>query len=528
MVKGSGSVGLTHQCVPIWILFFCHMISAEVLKSSIYFTEDKWKTQIVQAPALTNGTEFSWEWKPHHGGQNSTQLATVTMPSQRFSWKRACAFWKEAPFDLGMYKVFLNAGVFSFKQTKPAVALLARFEVFAVRLSPFPEVQVGLDVSSRCEISRLPKSVILQWERKGDPRVNTTRLYNNSAYIIIHNANLQCNGEYTCSVRKDNGRLIVHAISTLRVTKYTYGKHSTLYRSSYNSNEVELTCQSTREYQTAKWSWEQPAKALETLASADKDKSVQIERKTDRRRFSFSAFNGKHFSLRIAPVMFEDSGLYTCHFEHYNFAQVTLVNIQVSVEPPGGVFRHEPAVLTCEVSDVTERLTLVWLRMEGHRGVLVKQEVLEMSESVGSLSLTLPGLTGDQLHWECAVFTESMLRARAPVHLTLQAGNMALIVAVCVGVAMLTSALLLFYYRRRTAAALGASPGTGNDTSIPLDAISSEVTDLLDKGDKAVGTEVLYSSVILGVPSSDQRKRFPATASERQSENVVYSVFNIT
>ncbi|KAJ8282973.1 hypothetical protein COCON_G00054920 [Conger conger] len=95
----------------------------------------------------------------------------------------------------------------------------------------------------------------------------------------------------------------------------------------------------------------------------------------------------------------------------------------VSAEPPGGLSRNQSVVLNCEISRVIDSVTLAWLRMKGGRGELVKQEVLTERAPKTMLSLTLPSLTEDQLHWACVVFTGSVLRAQVPLHLTLLGMN---------------------------------------------------------------------------------------------------------
>lgn len=77
-------------------------------------------------------------------------------------------------------------------------------------------------------------------------------------------------------------------------------------------------------------------------------------------------------------------------------------------------------VVRCEVSEVSgDPVTLAWMRMEGSRWLLVKQEVLTNSHPNRMLSVTLPSLRSDQLHWQCVVFTEGMLRVTASLTLTL-------------------------------------------------------------------------------------------------------------
>ncbi|XP_064170542.1 uncharacterized protein LOC135243030 isoform X3 [Anguilla rostrata] len=139
----------------------------------------------------------------------------------------------------------------------------------------------------------------------------------------------------------------------------------------------------------------------------------------DKERFSSVGFDGSYFPLRISPVKFGDSGRYFCFCESYPMASVTLVTVQVSAAPPGGLSRNQSVVLNCEISQVIGSVTLAWLRMKGGRGELIKQEVLSEGHPKKMLSLTLPILSRDQLHWACVVFTESMLRAQVPLHLTL-------------------------------------------------------------------------------------------------------------
>ncbi len=93
--------------------------------------------------------------------------------------------------------------------------------------------------------------------------------------------------------------------------------------------------------------------------------------------------------------------------------------ISVSVEPPDGVLRCQSVVLTCEVSEVTNSVTLVWLRMEGNRGVLVKQQIMTEKNNKLHLTVNLSSYETDPLHWQCAVFTESTLRALAPLTISL-------------------------------------------------------------------------------------------------------------
>ncbi|KAJ8332327.1 hypothetical protein SKAU_G00426820 [Synaphobranchus kaupii] len=160
-----------------------------------------------------------------------------------------------------------------------------------------------------CEVSRLPDSATLDWERDREPTANTTLIINQTAHITIHSTDLHSEGTYSCTLQW-NGALIFSVPKTLKVSR-------------------------------------------------------------------------------------------------------------VSTVPPGGPSRNHSVVLNCEISQVIGSVTLAWLWMRGGRGELVKQEVLREGHPNRILNLTLLGLSEDQLHWACVVFTESMLRAQVPLHLTL-------------------------------------------------------------------------------------------------------------
>ena len=77
---------------------------------------------------------------------------------------------------------------------------------------------------------------------------------------------------------------------------------------------------------------------------------------------------------------------------------------------------NHSVVLSCELSELSSvPVTLAWMRMEDNRRLLVQQEILTDNRT---LSMTLPSLRRDQLHWECVVFSEDLLRARASLILT--------------------------------------------------------------------------------------------------------------
>ncbi|XP_022536210.2 uncharacterized protein LOC103037674 isoform X3 [Astyanax mexicanus] len=140
---------------------------------------------------------------------------------------------------------------------------------------------------------------------------------------------------------------------------------------------------------------------------------------------------------------------------------VTLSVTKLSAEPPHGAFRNQSVVLTCEVSEVTDQMTLAWLRMEGNRAVLVKQGVLTNRNSTKTLTLIPRNLSDEQRMWQCAVFTENKLRALAPLSVFAETpqqgggvveGTILFVGCAVVGCVVLLLGVLLFYCHRKSAA----------------------------------------------------------------------------
>ncbi|KAG9339548.1 hypothetical protein JZ751_023691 [Albula glossodonta] len=306
----------------------------------------------------------------------------------------------------------------------------------------------------------------------------------------------------------------------------------------------------------------------EKVASAAINQTAEVRKADgDGGRFSSPGFDGKDFPLRISPVQFGDAGVYNCYFESNNFASVTLIIMHVEYLAGS---RNQPVVLTCMLSEVTEDLTLAWLRMERNSWVLAKQKDLRKGASARTLNLTLARVSEDQLQWQCVVFTQGMLRLRVPLDLTLPPGSnlVAVITVVCVAavcVAILIGALV-FCCRRRTAAAKSAAPDIGNDTGNQTNCIYHDITGLQEEEAKSVGpdtgndtgnqtnciyhditglqeregavdsqvaeeeTEVHYSTFSMGSSSTDPKRKQNHSKRdyEEETDDVVYSTLNMT
>ncbi|XP_038862813.1 carcinoembryonic antigen-related cell adhesion molecule 1-like isoform X2 [Salvelinus namaycush] len=536
MGQYSGSMGVTLLWTLLWISRCGQGLSTEPLSKKIFFlakTNNRVTLQV--SPAVPEGTAHQWMWTSHDGRHSNTSVALITSSMNRNpSWNIQSPFSQGTGYDLSFPPKCENAGEFVFMQTKPASAVLERFEVFGFVLKVTPnyngsQVYLGSDVSVRCEVSSLPDGATLQWERDGDSTSNTTLFYNKTAHMIIHTVDQNYQGRFNCNFRL-NGELLFTVYTTLNVRTDTFNKPLIhLFRESSNSSEMKLICRSSNTYRRAAWTMSRSTSV--TLTSSDKIRSD---------RFSSPPFNRYDFPLHVSPVTFEDSGTFACFFDNQIFGLVKLTTFRVSESggPPGG----QPVVLTCELSEVSgEPVTLAWMRMEGSRGLLVKQDVLTESHPNRMLSVTLPSLRRDQLHWQCAVFTEGMLRATASLTLTLPTQTtmssmtvttdihlQTVVIVACIAMVVagvLVGALVFYLKRKKTAV-----------TNLPLtqknDPVYDNITDPRRDQESQKGRtgedeneEVHYSEFALGEPRLGDPNR--VTAGSNQESAVIYSTLNI-
>ncbi|XP_048833822.1 uncharacterized protein LOC125709424 isoform X2 [Brienomyrus brachyistius] len=451
------------KAAPLWILVSmagcCLKLAADPLIMTKYFLSGERDWVILQNPDLTNGTEFSWEWTSHNGKTQQTEIAKITLSDDGYSWiwGKGASFNRHKNYGIQMAPKFANGGLFIFSQTKPTRSILAQTEVIAVRVvGPQSDSIIGSDVSFSCEASRLPDSVTLQWEKKENHIPNTTLLHVNTAHIIIHSVDMRSSGEYNCTFRK-NGHLLYYAIKTLEVKQYSIRKPYTLYREASNSSEVTLINQRYDWTSNLQWYWRPTSR--ETAKNKQPVGARMI--------FPSQGFDGYYIPLHISPVTYEESGMYDLYINEVLFNTITLVTLKVTLDLPGWLFGNKTLVLTCEVSETTNPLTLAWLRMEGNRGVLEKREALNDKHLNRKLQLSLSNPSRDRMHWACAVFTGRALRATASLQISLpdlpapsaSQGNIIPIVA-AVGPlsAVFFLAALVLFCKRRHAAAIPLSP----------------------------------------------------------------------
>ncbi|XP_061091245.1 uncharacterized protein LOC133124245 isoform X2 [Conger conger] len=245
-------MGMVQWWTLLWISRYCHTLSAEVLVQHKYFISGDYQRVSLQAPAEPKGTEFIWEWTSHDGQYRNACI--ITMQSNgKYSWNlNRTPFSKQRKYNLSLKPELKNAGVFTFIQTKPEKVHLAQIEVFAIEVKPlhWHTEHEGSDVTMSCEVSHLPDSATLAWERDREPTANTTLIYNNTAHIIIHSVDQHSEGTYNCTLRR-NGALIFSVPKEFIVYKVSVEPPGGLSR----NQSVVLNCEISQGIESVTLAW---------------------------------------------------------------------------------------------------------------------------------------------------------------------------------------------------------------------------------------------------------------------------------
>jgi hypothetical protein len=111
---------------------FEYLPSTELSKKIFFLAETNNRVTLQVSPAVPKGTAHQWMWTSHDGRHSNTSVAQITSSMSRNPyWNTQAPFSQGTGYDLSMQKKQENAGEFVFMQTKPASAVLARFEVFS-------------------------------------------------------------------------------------------------------------------------------------------------------------------------------------------------------------------------------------------------------------------------------------------------------------------------------------------------------------------------------------------------------------
>ncbi|XP_041050290.1 uncharacterized protein LOC121281412 [Carcharodon carcharias] len=403
--------------------------------NDIYFFHQE-GSFVLKGPDNPGNGSIVWEWRPHSGQQTTKQFGTFHRQDQRWAvqWsdgynnipdisQRIREDWgtlnlriRNLPFEL--------AGLFTWSQTQPSKKILKQYEVIGIKVETDSQMPVmGSDITLSCTISRLSDTVNLHWKQRGSSqqngRKNTDEIHlNNTVYLIVRHVGAGNQNLYTWEVQENNS-IVLTGNTNVDVDWDLHNKKYTLYRSSTDHSELDLICEAHSESTKTKWTWSSRyfQNQDKEIASAYKSQSIDLNRTYFGKRLAPTKtnFNGKNFSVRIVPVLFEDAGVYTCISGKYKMVTIKLITVKVTAEPSDAVTEGDTITLTCSVSEATESMRIVWISSDGK--TVVEKTLKEEKQEQGLLQLIIQNADQDRRNWTCVLFHQNTPKILIPYYL---------------------------------------------------------------------------------------------------------------
>ncbi|XP_067852156.1 uncharacterized protein [Heptranchias perlo] len=344
-----------------FFVFLLRSVFTQRNPNHIYFLDERDDVSL-KGPDNPGNDPVVWEWKPH-SGQPIQEMGTFYKTNTGW-WKvqwsdhfRNSDLYSKIQLDRGTINLrirnstFEFAGLFILTQEWSRNKILKQYEIFGVKFESSPQsAVVGSDVILSCTISKLSDTVSLQWKQRDSSqqnRRNTDQIrIKNTDYLMVRHVAVEDKELYVCEVQESGSVLIKADFS---MTQYLDGENYTLYRSGTGHSELRLICYDyynnyDHSYDTAEWTWRSHhlQNQEKKIASASKSELINVNRTYFGKRLvpTMANFNGKNFSVRIVPVLFEDAGVYTCSLGSTKYVIIKLITVK-----DGYTFKHTNVVI---------------------------------------------------------------------------------------------------------------------------------------------------------------------------------------
>ncbi|XP_078267139.1 uncharacterized protein LOC144599776 [Rhinoraja longicauda] len=291
----------------------------------IYFM-DNGGDIVLKGPENPGSDILVWEFEPHSG--RVKQTVVTLRPANSGAWnmqmKKGVSDTEvhvgDRTVDLAIKKpTFKWSGLFTLNQKKPRNQILKLYEIYGIKGEASPQRPLlGSDVTLSCTISRLSDTVSLHWRPKDSSqqnRSNTEQIrLNNKVYLMVRHVTVEDGKLYVCEVQ-ENGKIVHTSNGDFTVNKTLYKQRYTVYRSSTDHSELHLVCYNTHGDSSTVMAWtSRRLQRYNVIATATASQPINVEGADFGNRLVTSAkpFDGKDFSVRIVPVLFQDAGRYSC------------------------------------------------------------------------------------------------------------------------------------------------------------------------------------------------------------------------
>uniref|UniRef100_UPI00398F80FE uncharacterized protein isoform X2 n=1 Tax=Pristiophorus japonicus TaxID=55135 RepID=UPI00398F80FE len=391
---------------------------------------------VLKGPDNPGNGSIVWQWRPHSGQQITKQLGTFHREGQRWAVKwsaeynnipgisqRICEDWGTLNLRI-RNPTFELAGLFTWTQTQPSKQILKQYEVFGIKVETDSQKPVmGSDITLSCTISRLSDTVSLHWKPRDssqqDRRNNTDEIHlNNTVYLIVRHVGAENQNLYTWEVQ-ENDSIVLTGNTNVDVDQNLHNKIYTLYRSGTDHSELDLICEALSELTETKWTWRssQFQNQEKEVASAIRSHPIDVNKSYFGSRLvpTVGNLNGRNFSVRIVPVLFDDAGVYTCSWGSNKFVMIKLITVKVTAEPSDAVTEGDTVTLTCSVSDVTESMRLVWINSDGK--TVGEKKLNGRNGEEKSMRLIIQKADRGRGNWLCVLFYQNTPKVLIPYYL---------------------------------------------------------------------------------------------------------------
>ncbi|XP_078391725.1 uncharacterized protein LOC144674077 [Cetorhinus maximus] len=330
-------------------------------QNDIYFSHEE-GFFVLKGPDNPGNGSIVWEWRPHSGNQTTKQLGTFHKDDQRWAVQWSDEYINIPDISQRIHKdwgtlnlrirnpTFKLAGMFTWSQTQPRKKILKQYEVFGIKVETDSQRPVmGSDITLSCTISRLSDTVSLHWKQRGSSqqngRKNTDEIHlNNTVYLIVRHVGAGNQNLYTWEVQENNS-IVLTGYTNVDVDWDLHNKKYTLYRPSTDHSELALICEVHSESTKTKWTWSSRyfQNQEKEIASAYKSQPIDVNRTYFGNRLvpTETNFNGKNFSVRIVPILFDDAGAYTCISGKYKMVTIKLITVKGRRQNVTAVFNDQ-------------------------------------------------------------------------------------------------------------------------------------------------------------------------------------------
>ncbi|XP_043935549.1 uncharacterized protein LOC122808646 [Protopterus annectens] len=399
------------MCILLWSTF--GMVHIGAAQKQVFATEGKDALLPCTGPGRTK-VSFQWLYET----RSVVQIHYTGMPryGSGYSNNRITTF----DYNKGNYSIKLSKLTMPDGGTYKCTSYSSELDVIKLHVikvtSPDGEHYLHLtDVKLKCDINPPISENLITWLNPKGESVSSSSRYHVSdgdKTLDVRNIQIQESGQWRCRVKD------AEAYYTVQVLGISDRSQSVMVYTSVNQSAI-LPLELTQDIKNSKFGnfnlkkgellrLKEEGGRSTALALLNNSQQKLFWEETDKIQNEGS---GHSLSIRLVSASFQDAGRYRFHltFDKGTLQNdVHLVVLQVTASPEGKIAEKDTVNLTCQVSNNTPPLKLVWKNMND------TSKKVEGQEGVRYLTISLTEKTQDQFDvWTCNLMENSEVKASA-------------------------------------------------------------------------------------------------------------------